>query len=174
MGKIEPRSMRALTVQSAEEALTSFLRKKGHETSIFLARLWECWDMVMGQELASLAIPLGRRGTTLIVGGEDAMALQELSMQKKEMLERANAFTGAFLDEPAFTRVQVEHLMGREGLNRPRAFAPVKMPPSPLSRPANLGRLAGVLDPEGAVGKCYAAYLAYFARQESAGPGRDE
>lgn len=128
-----------------------------------LAAMWGCWNMVMGPELASLAIPLGHRRTTLVIGGEDAMAVQELAMQKKEILERVNVF----MDGQFFTKVQVEQTMGRLGLDRPRPVVSLREPPPPLPRPANLGRLVGVLDPESAVGKCYAAYLAYFDRQNS-------
>ncbi|MDL2272413.1 DUF721 domain-containing protein [Desulfovibrio sp. OttesenSCG-928-I05] len=163
MGKIEPRSMRALRVQSTGEALASFLLKEDREALVRLAAMWECWSMVMGPELASLAIPLGHRRTTLIVGGEDAMAVQELAMQKSEILERVNIF----MDGQFFTKVQVEQTMGRLGLDRPRPVVSLKMPPPPLPRPANLGRLVGVLDPQSAVGQCYMAYLAYFDRQDT-------
>lgn len=164
MGKIEPKSVRALKTRSAEQVLEHLVETRdGWAEHLHMAWLWQCWGMVMGEELAPLAIPLGRRGRTLLVGAEDAMAAQELAMQAGEILERVNAFMQA----KAFYKVQVELLMGRPNLARPQPAIPRKLPPPPLSRPPKLGTLTARLTPDSAVGKCYAAYLAYFDRQSA-------
>jgi hypothetical protein len=78
-----------------------------------LSRLWRNWSAVMGEELAALARPLGSRNSTLLVGGEDPMAAQELSLLRGEILERANAC----LDEPFFTAVHVTLILNRRSLD---------------------------------------------------------
>jgi hypothetical protein len=57
-----------------------------------LLHLWQNWSMVMGQELACLAVPLGVRQKILLVGAQDSIAMQELHLQSEEILERVNAF----------------------------------------------------------------------------------
>ena len=117
--------------------------------------------MVMGADIAPIAIPLGSRDSVLLIGGEDTMAMQELSYCIPEILERANAF----MDEPYFDKVELRLLLGETALDeRIRATtAPTIVPPKTLPpRPDNLGGLFGKLDPESAVGRCYAAYVRMY------------
>lgn len=116
--------------------------------------------MVMGEELAPLAYPLGRRGRTLIVGAEDNMVQHELSFYAFDMLERVNAFMG----EPFFEKVQVHLLMGNAPLDE---ITMPTIPPPPQEepeRPAQLGSLMGKLDPDSPVTKAYEKYVTMFEK----------
>ena len=129
-----------------------------------LARLWQHWDMVMGTELATLAIPLGVRQHSLLVGGEDAMALQELSLMAGEILERVNAFMG----NAHFNEVRVSLPQGKVDL---RACPPPDSPPpataSPLPwGPPLTGSLLGVSTMDSPAARCYAAYVAASHERE--------
>lgn len=77
-----------------------------------LLRLWNSWDKAMGDELAEMAFPLGRRHSVLIVGGEDSLVLQELAFRKDEIKDRANSFIG----KPLFDKVELSLAMGRSDL----------------------------------------------------------
>jgi len=160
MGKPAPHIDRAKTLMRITDALSSFLDKRGGQEHAYLTRLWEHWHMVMGEDLSSLAIPLGHRKETLVLGAEDSMAAQEIAMQSFEVLDRANAF----MNQPYFSRIQVELVMGRVNLSRP----PLEhQPPSPayrIPKPEKLGNLQGTLDPESPVTRCYEAYLRYFSK----------
>jgi len=154
---------RRATLSLAEAALSALDRLGGAEQGR-LAQLWRNWRMVMGQELADLAIPLGTRKGALLVGGEDAMALQELSFHIPEMLERANAF----MDAERFDKIELR-LAGLDartsltGAHVPSGIRPQQpLPP----RPAKLGGLIGILPPDSPVGRCYAAYLRLFSQAE--------
>lgn len=57
-----------------------------------LNELWTNWAEVLGEDLAALASPMGYHGTVLLIGADDAMAIQELSLQAEEILERVNGF----------------------------------------------------------------------------------
>jgi hypothetical protein len=109
--------------------------------------------MVMGPELAPLAWPLGERKGVLLIGGEDAMIMQELAMMRDEILERANAF----MDERFFTDVHVGLSLGKHPLD---GLAP---PPSRGRDPKVLPKLDGsalrAADPDSSVARCYAAFL---------------
>lgn len=88
--------------------LGSVLSALGNGEKLMQVRLWQNWEMVMGPDIAPLAWPLGARNDILIVGGEDNLALQELSFMTPEILERVNAF----MDAPVFDRVELRLVMG--------------------------------------------------------------
>lgn len=161
MGKIAPRFSRANTLRSIGEALALYLKKNGGEERARLTLLWEHWEMVMGEDLASLAIPLGHKKDVLLIAAEDSMAAQDIAMQADEVLLRANAF----MDAPYFSRIQVELVMGRSDLSR--NAPPTSPPPAapPVLKPAQLGSLGASLEPDSPVTKCYNAYLRYFSRR---------
>lgn len=84
-----------------------------------LIQLWLHWKMVMGENLASLAFPLGWRKNVLFVGGEDNFVLQELTYQKEEILQRVNAFMDAPQESPFFTQVKLRLSKGEQPLSSP-------------------------------------------------------
>lgn len=146
---------------SLAEAAQAALDRLGGAEQGRLAQLWRNWRMVMGPDLADLAMPLGTRKRALLVGGEDTMAMQELSCQIPEMLERANAF----MDTERFDKVELRLLPGSEtartrldGTNVPCGLRSRPLPP----RPADLGKLGTLLHQDDPVGRCYAAYLRLF------------
>jgi hypothetical protein len=118
-----------------------------------LARLWQNWSMVMGPELALLARPLGERKGVLLVGGEDAMIMQELVLMRDEILERANAF----MEERFFSDAHVSLSLGKRPLDAP---APA---PSRGRELAVLPKLDGSAlpgaDPDSPAARCYAVFL---------------
>lgn len=67
-----------------------------------LASLWRDWDKVMGAEFAS-TIPLGHHERILFLGVEDAMEIQELSLQSALILERVNAY----MEKEYFSRLRI-------------------------------------------------------------------
>ncbi len=159
--KPAPKSARSLRVCSASEALRDFFAARpGAETRMALVKLWQHWDMVMGEEITPLARPLGERAGTLLVGAEDNMELQELTFYGPEMLERANSFMGW----PHFAGLRLELLQGRIPLYPPRPAGQLPSPPpkEAWTRPEGFGRLLelGVLDADSPAGRCYAAFLA--------------
>lgn len=162
MRKIAPRATRVNSLCSINGALSALLEKYGGKEHARLTLLWEHWDMVMGEELSSLAIPLGHKKDVLIIAAEDSMAAQDIAMQADEVLLRVNTF----MNENYFSRIKVELVMGRNDLSR---HAPGTRLPPPLlkpQRPDQLGNLVGILDPESPVTKCYEAYCRYFARTQ--------
>lgn len=145
---------------SVTDALSVFLNKRGGEEHTRLTMLWDHWEMVMGAELASLAIPLGRKKEVLHLAAEDSMAAQDIVMQSGEILERANAF----MNETYFSRIQVELVMGRNDLSLKRPEIRPIPPEYHAPRPKGLGALRGSFEPESPVARCYEAYLRYFSR----------
>ena len=143
--------MRVRKLVSAREAVESVLCR--HPRKARLARLWQHWSMAMGSELAPLARPMGERKGVLLVGGEDALVMQELVMMRDEILERANAF----MDERCFTDLRVSLGMGKRPLD---ALTP---PPARKRTPRLLPRLDGSAlrgaDPDSPAARCYAAFL---------------
>lgn len=135
--------------------LNAVLSKLGDGEKQMEVRLWQNWNMVMGPELASLALPLGIRQEILLVGGEDNAALQELTFLKPEILERANAF----MDAPVFTKVEIHLVMGKRTLEHSPDIQPsIRHRPSP-PKPGDLGRHLAEMREDSPVTRCYAAYL---------------
>lgn len=140
-----------------------WLTRKGQDPRReHLEQLWKNWGMVMGEEIAALARPLGHREGRLLVGGEDNLVLQELSYYAPEILERANAF----MDEEFFGKIELYLLEGRTPLDE-RVCRVLPVPRHELVRPDHLGTLLGRLDPASPVGRCYQAYLRMFESENS-------
>ncbi|GHV54091.1 hypothetical protein FACS1894206_06120 [Deltaproteobacteria bacterium] len=160
MGKIAPRSKRNMVMRSLSDALDDFLASHGGKEHARLTQLWQHWGMVMGSDLADMAVPLGHKKDVLLVAAEDSMAAQDIAMQGGEILERVNAFMSANY----FSRVQVELVMGRGNLSKP--LAPLRKKPARyrVRRPENLGSLRGAFDSAPSIARCYEAYLRYFSR----------
>lgn len=144
--------------QPLSMVLDALLRGMGRPEQARLARLWQHWSMVMGAELADMAWPLGHRNGALLVGGEDAMAMQELSLMAEEILERANAFMG----EAFFSTVKVSLAMGRSPLDVP---LPVVRQGGtlPLGPPLS-GAYLTSLPEDSPVTRCYAKFVAASRR----------
>ena len=156
--------MAALNTGSAHADIDPEQLREQLEQRRHLTRLWQHWDMVMGAELATLAIPLGVRQHSLLIGGEDAMALQELSLMAEEILERANAFMGT----AHFSEVRVSLPQGKPDLRacpHPDTPFPAAAPPLPWGPPLT-GDLLGAFSPDNPAARCYAAYVAASRERE--------
>ncbi len=162
MSKNSRFSRRERRLQAAGEAVSSFLDGHGGKERRHLTALWQNWPAVMDSAIASLGFPLGHKEHTLIIGADDSMALQELSLQSVEILERANAF----MDSEFFRQVKVVLMQGQQDLARPRPRRPDTLfRPAPPPKPPRLGALLGKLDPESPVTRSYEAYIAMFASE---------
>lgn len=120
-----------------------------------LIELWKNWNMVMGPELSTIALPLGRHDQTLIIGGEDTMALQELTFMKTEILERVNAF----MDMAFFEKIDLQLPMGRSLLYQNQI--PTASNKKMLQVPKQLSISKDLLeaDTNSPISRCYKAYL---------------
>lgn len=139
------------------ESLPRLIRALDKKGNLSLVRLWRGWAEVVGPEVAQLARPLGRRGATLILRVDDSQAAQELSFFAPQIVERVNDFLG----QEIFDKVHFELINGRIPLDGQQGETPEPEPKHP-EKPAVLGGLAGTLDRNSAVGRCYRAYLRLF------------
>jgi hypothetical protein len=140
------------------EALSRFLTRREAGTPFLLTRLWRDWPDVVGPQIAELARPLGHRRTTLIIGVEDSMVMQEMNLYAPALIEQANDYLGMKF----FDKVQLE-LIGEQV---PLDMEPEEPPGAPglaPPRPRRLGGLLESLEPDSPVAKCYRAYVEYFA-----------
>lgn len=135
-----------------------------------VVQLWKHWDMVLGEELASLAIPFGRRRDRLLIGGEDSFILQELAMRTPEILERVNAFLDAPENAPYLTRVELSLPLGKRPLNQAPELSFSQKPQSPsMTCPPGLrGVYLASMRPDSPVTKFYKALLKTFGLLEQA------
>jgi len=140
-------------------ALDAFLAQKGANVHFMLTRLWRDWPEVVGQDIAEMAKPLGHRETTLIVGVEDSMLMQEMHLYAPSFIEQANSYLGMKF----FDKVQLDLIGKQVPLDRDPEETPGPRVPGPR-RPQKLGGLLDGLDPESPVAKCYRAYVEQFAR----------
>ena len=148
------RQQRATRMKALDKGMPGLLRKLGAGAGFSLVRLWRAWPQVVGEHIAEVARPLGHRKTTLIIGADDSMVAQELTYYAPQIIEDVNAF----LDKETFDKVQVELVMGKAPLDTVCVTKPV-MPGTNPGRPEKLGGLAGRLDPQSPVARCYEAYI---------------
>lgn len=150
---------RVREVRHVSDAIKTALSKlAGGEELEQLRRLWENWPMVMGDDLAGLAMPLGHRKSVLLVGAEDHLVMQELSFCTPDILERVNAF----MDSPYFEKVELHLHLGQPVLDVPRPQLASLGSLPPIERPEGLtGAFAATpgLNPDSPVARCYMAYL---------------
>lgn len=136
-------------------------------THYHLSRLWEHWTEAVGESIAEVARPLGHRGTTLVIGVEDHMLAQDLTMYSPAILEQANQFLGMNF----FDKVRVDLLGDHVSLDTLESSTALVNPLKPR-KPHRLGDLAGKLDPDSPIARCYEAYIRSFERsatEESGG-----
>ena len=74
----------------------------GTPERIRLAGLRAEWGKVIGDGFGSLSL-LGHHGSTLLLGVEDAMEMQELSFMSPQILERVNAY----MEAEYFSRLRI-------------------------------------------------------------------
>ncbi|MBQ2516283.1 MAG: DUF721 domain-containing protein, partial [Desulfovibrio sp.] len=108
---------RSLSVERADSGLARLLDALagGDAMRREFCELWRNWKLVMGGDIALLAVPLGHRDKRLLVGAEDGMAMTELGFLREEIVARANAF----FEKPWLEECQIMALQGRKGLDRP-------------------------------------------------------
>ena len=149
---------RCLTVERAGSGLARLLDALagGDAMRREFCELWRNWKLVMGSDIALMAVPLGHRDRRLLVGAEDGMAMTELGFLREEMVARANAF----FEKPWFKECQIMALQGRKGLDRPLEAdgEPARPAPEPVERPS--GRWLAEMDPDSPVARCYRAFAA--------------
>lgn len=136
-----------------------------------LQNLWDNWEAAIGDELASLAQPLGHHaarfrenekgldgqspGAVLLIGVEDAMLLQELRFRSEEILARANAFLG----NAYFVEVRFSLPLGRRKAPRTRR---TDFQPANQAKEAEAAIASGVflkdMDSASPVARCYARF----------------
>lgn len=139
------------------DSLAPLLDRLDGKGSLKLVRLWTHWEKVMGTEVARMARPLGRRGSTLLLTSDDPAVAQELTYFAPELLRKANNFLG----EEYFDKVRFELLNGRVPLDGHRPDNVQKSTSSPR-KPENLGKILEQLDEASPVGRCYRAYIGLF------------
>lgn len=160
---------RLRTTREVADRAFELLRNMGGDRPPRLVQLWKAWPDLVGPGLAGMARPLGHRRRTLILGGDDPIALQELTFFVPEFLEKANAFLG----EDFFDKVLFELIHGRASLDgKP---APVRAAPPPkLKKIKNLGKLDYISETDSAIGRCYRAYVQLLAAPDRGGTRRKE
>ncbi len=142
--------------EDATNILERFLLQLGKPEQRMLTRLWEHWEMVMGPEISSIACPLGQKDGVLFVGGEDTMSVQELSYMHDEILERANTF----MNSNFFVRVKVRLALDKNPLHIISARLETKRVHTEFGPPLS-GKYLKDMDPDSAVAKCYARFVAF-------------
>jgi len=77
-----------------------------------LAEIWSSWPRIVGQDIADLAKPLGRNKSTLLLGVEDPMVMQEMHFHAPTIMRDVNAALG----EKVFDKVRLDLLGARSSL----------------------------------------------------------
>lgn len=77
-------------------------RMGGSPDRIRIAALWKAWPKVLGEEFAWI-IPLGHKESTLFVGVQNAIEIQELTLQSPQILDLVNEF----MEREYFTTLRI-------------------------------------------------------------------
>lgn len=82
-------------VKSVAELLLSNLRRQGLETPLLQKRLVESWPAVVGNAISRYTINIYIRNQTLFVHLSSPALRADLSMRRKELVNRLNAAVGS-------------------------------------------------------------------------------
>ncbi len=82
-------------VKSVAELLLSNLRRQGLETPLLQKRLVESWPTVVGSVISRYTINIYIRNQTLFVHLSSPALRADLSMRRKEMVDKLNAAVGS-------------------------------------------------------------------------------
>lgn len=157
------------------EILQGFWSSEDRRLQWRLAKAWSSWREIVGPDIADMAKPLGRNKSTLLLGVEDPMVMQELHFHAPAILVAVNSALG----EKLFDKVRLDLLGGRsslaaiaEEINAELAKGRKKFArSSPESYPGlasngsghSENRFAGVP----ALARCYRAYVRTLARMKT-------
>lgn len=87
--------MRRTNSESVGELVRQYLRQQGLESPLNEYRLIQGWSHVMGPTVARYTRDITIRNQTLHVRLSSPAVRQELSMQRRELVARLNAYIGA-------------------------------------------------------------------------------
>ena len=87
--------MKRTNSESVGELVRQYLRQQGLEAPLNEYRLIQGWSHVMGPVVARYTRDLVIRNQTLYVRLSSPAMRQELSMQRRELVTRLNAYVGA-------------------------------------------------------------------------------
>ncbi|SDB35745.1 Protein of unknown function [Desulfonatronum thiosulfatophilum] len=149
----------------AREILHGLWSDPEHRRRLRLARMWTSWSKIVGDHVAELARPLGHNKTTLLLGVDDPMAMQEIHFQTSAILEAVNAALG----EKCFDKVRLDLLNGRSPLDaiaqtlvrgrEVRSRSPRQAFDDAGFTAGDLGHDAGSFSAVPALERCYRAYV---------------
>lgn len=143
-----------------ESAIVKLLEAMGGDPQkAKFARLWEEWQAILGEELAAMVTPLGTDKKHLLVGVEDALAMQEAQYQKDDILQKINAWLG----QDYFDDVRLSLMLGREARKgkKPDPILPendMEDGMEEMEKSGATGIYLKNMDPNSPVAKAYARY----------------
>ena len=140
-------------------------RRKGSE-EMRLTRLWMAWNEVLGDDLAMLVKPLGRRERTLLLGVEDSMVMQEAHYHLQLIMQKVNDFLGDMMGGHYFEKAQLSLPKGKQGLDAYQGLPTLFIYTPVVPEPPDLENVVGKLNPESPVGRCFNAYYHYFKTRD--------
>ncbi|MFW5731012.1 MAG: DUF721 domain-containing protein [Desulfonatronovibrionaceae bacterium] len=114
------------------------------------------WHEIVGPETARLARPLGRHSTTLILGVQDGIVMQEMHFLGQSIVDAVNQFCGSVF----FDKVRAELLKGRTPLDEVAVKPPDVQ--TRILKPGPLGGLEHKMKKDSPVTRCYQAYVRLF------------
>ncbi len=134
--------------------LESYMQSLGKPEQALLLKLWQHWDMAMGEYIANIAWPLGYKDGTLFVGGEDAISVQEISFMSMEIQDRANAF----MEMDFFKEVKVRLSLDKAPLHE--VAKPQNITTLPFAQGPKLsGKYLEDMPKDSPIARCYARFV---------------
>lgn len=146
--------------ENLQEEITRLLSAMGGDPQkAKFASLWQSWSEILGEDLASMAFPLGTEKNHLLVGAEDALVMQEIQFQKDEIKEKVNAWLG----NEYFEDVRISLMFGqkiRDGLPARQIGSEAVQYHEKHQENVLRGTYLENMDPNSAVARAYALYVA--------------
>ncbi len=144
--------------------LQRFWSSPEHKRELRLAAMWKYWADIVGADVAELAKPLGRNKSTLFLGVEDAVAMQEVSFHAPHILRAVNASLGeTFFDKVRLDLIGAQTSLDAVAETLPSCCGAVSCLSSEIvAKPDNLGKVRNGFFGIPALERCYRAYVRFF------------
>lgn len=141
-------------MKPVQTVLDRYLSGERFRREMDIAALWRNWPQLLGEQMAQMVKPLGKQGSSLVLGVEDNFLMQEMVYHREDILEQIEHYLGW---QP-FDKIKLQLLQDKSALDEAGPSRTGRSSDS-MPIPENVGAMLDILPQDTPFARCYKAYL---------------